>query len=393
MTQRTSGGPVAEPSFDGVWAVPEADVASGRIPGYVAALRIGGQTAVRAGGRTAVEAGSAPMAEDTPFRIASVTKPIGSALALSLVQDGVLALDDPIARWLPEMERPRALVAPDAPLDRTTEARRAITVRHLLTFTAGWGAVMEPTPLQAAMMERGVYPGPLMPQMSGDEFVARVAGLPLAFHPGEGWLYDTPMDVLGVVLARAAGRPLSKLFAERITRPLGMDDTRFFADDPARLPPLYTPDADGLRVLDPPDGIFASPPAFEELGSGLVSTAPDVLRFFCAMADGGAPVLSPGSLALMTSDALTDDQRRQALPIVGPGGSWGLGTGVDVEAAEPGMARGRWGWTGGTGTAAYVDPTRDTVAVILTQRAMTGPQDGFGAFAAAVAAAAEAGAG
>src|SRR5919197_1118486 len=130
MTQRTSGGPVAEPSFDGVWAVPEADVASGRIPGYVAAVRIGGQTAVRAGGRAAVEAGSAPMAEDTPFRIASVTKPIGSALALSLVQDGVLALDDPIARWLPEMERPRALVAPDAPLDRTTEARRAITVRH-----------------------------------------------------------------------------------------------------------------------------------------------------------------------------------------------------------------------------------------------------------------------
>ena len=86
-------------------------------------------------------------------------------------------------------------------------------------------------------------------------------------------------------------------------------------------------------------------------------------------------------------------ERRRGAPILGPGGSWGLGTGVDIEAAEPGMAPGRWGWTGGTGTAAYVDPTRDTVSVILTQRAMTGPQDGFGAFAAAVAEAAGSGAG
>ena len=393
MTRRTGGGPVAETSFESVWRVPDADVASGRIPGYVAAVRIGGQVEVHARGRTAVEPDSAPMAAETLFRIASVTKPIGAALALSLVQDGVVALDDPVARWLPELERPRVLVAPDAPLDQTTEARRAITVRHLLTGAAGWGAVMTPTPQQAAMIERGVFPGPLTPQMSGDEFVARLAQLPLAFHPGEGFLYDTPMDVLGVLLARAAGRPLSELFAERIIGPLGMDDTGFVAKDPGRMATAYTPDGDALRVLDPPDGMFAAPPAFEELSSGLVSSAPDVLHFFSAMADGGAPVLSLGSLEIMTSDALTAEQRRQGAPILGPGGSWGLGTGVDIEAAEPGMAPGRWGWTGGTGTAAYVDPTRDTVSVILTQRAMTGPQDGFGAFAAAVAEAAGGGAG
>jgi CubicO group peptidase (beta-lactamase class C family) len=96
-------------------------------------------------------------------------------------------------------------------------------------------------------------------------------------------------------------------------------------------------------------------------------------------------VLSAASLALMTSDALTDAQREQALPIVDAGGSWGLATGVDVEAARPGMAPGRWGWDGGTGTGARVDPTRDTVAVILTQRAMTSALDGFGDFWAAVA--------
>jgi CubicO group peptidase (beta-lactamase class C family) len=372
--------------FERVWQVPDAQVASGRIPGYVAAVRIGGQVAVRAGGRTAVEADSAPMGEDTLFRIASVTKPIGGALTLSLVADGVLALDDPIARWLPEAANPRVLVAPDAPLEATTEVARPVTVRHLLTLTCGWGSVLEETPLQAAMMERGVYPGPLTPQMSGDEFVARVAALPLAFQPGEGWLYDTGINLLGVLLTRASGKPLSDLVAERITGPLGMTSTGFWATDAGRLATAYLPGPGGLEVLDPPDGIFASPPRIEELSSGLVSTAPDVLRFSSAMADGGGPVLTAASVALMTADALTGEQRRQALPLVGPGASWGLATEVDVEAAEPWMAPGRWGWDGGTGTTAYVDPARGTVGVLLTQRAMTSPQDGFGDFWAAVAA-------
>jgi CubicO group peptidase (beta-lactamase class C family) len=116
-----------------------------------------------------------------------------------------------------------------------------------------------------------------------------------------------------------------------------------------------------------------------------VSTALDVLRFFCAMADGGAPVLTAEAVGRMTADALTEEQRRQAGPIVGPGRSWGLGTALDVEAARPWMAPGRWGWEGGTGTSAQVDPTRDTVAVLLTQRAMAGPQDGFDVFWSAVA--------
>src|SRR5437879_10954145 len=101
------------------------------------------------------------MRADTLFRIASLTKQLGGALTLSLVQDGALALDDPIARWLPEAASPRVLVVPDAPLDHTTEVQRSITVRHLLTLTSVWGAVLEETPLQKAMMERAVYPGPL----------------------------------------------------------------------------------------------------------------------------------------------------------------------------------------------------------------------------------------
>jgi CubicO group peptidase (beta-lactamase class C family) len=387
MTQRTDTGPAAATSFDDIWRVPDAQVASGRIPGYVAAIRIGARVQVRAGGRIGIDPDSPPMREDTLFRIASVTKPIGGALTLSLVQDGVLALDDPIARWLPEAASPRVLEAPDAPLDRTVPAQRPITVRHLLTLTCGWGAVLQDTPLQAAMIERGVFPGPLPPAMSGDEFVATVADLPLAFQPGDGWLYDTGNDVLGVLLARAAGKPLSELVAERITGPLGMESTTFWTPDAHRLAAAYTPRPGGLEVLDPPAGLFARAPRFEELSSGLVSTAPDVLRFYGAMADGGGPVLTAESVALMTADALTDAQREQALPIVGPGASWGLATAVNLEAAEPGMAPGRWGWDGGTGTTARVDPARDTVGVLLTQRAMTGAQDGFVGFWAAVAAA------
>ena len=130
---------------------------------------------------------------------------MGGALTLSLVREGVIRLDDPAARWLPELERPRVLAAPDAPLDRTVAAARPITVRHLLTMTCGWGAILSDTPLQQAMMERGVYPGPLTPPMTGDEFVARLAALPLAFQPGEGWLYDSGTNLLGVLLARATG--------------------------------------------------------------------------------------------------------------------------------------------------------------------------------------------
>jgi CubicO group peptidase (beta-lactamase class C family) len=388
MTQRAQGAPATDTGFERIWQVQDAQVASGRIPGYVGAVRIGGQIEVRFGGRMALESDSAPMSEDTLFRIASLTKPIGGALTLGLVADGALDLGDPIGRWLPEAASPRVLLSPDAPLEATTDVARPITVRHLLTGTSGWGVGMAETPVRSAMMERGVHPSPLTPPMSGDEFVARVANLPLAFQPGEGWLYDTGIDLLGVLLVRAAGKPLSELVAERIAGPLGMGSTSFWTPEFHRLATAYFPGPDGLEVLDPPDGVFAHSPSFERLSGGLVSSAADVLAFFCAMADGGGPVLSAGSVALMTADALTDAQRGHAAPIVGPGGSWALATGVDIEAAQPWMAPGRWGWTGGTGTTAHVDPTRGTVAVLLTQRAMTSPLDGFDDFWTAVAAAA-----
>jgi CubicO group peptidase (beta-lactamase class C family) len=248
--------------------------------------------------------------------------------------------------------------------------------------------VLADTPLQREMFAQGLFPGPVPTALTADEYLVRTAALPLAFQPGEGWLYHSGIDIAGVLLARAAGRSLPELVAERITGPLGMADTAFHAVDPARLATAYRPTADGLAELDTVDGVDGRTPVFPRLGGGLFSTAADVLRFCTAMADGGGPVLGAADVARMTADALTAEQRRHARPIVGPGASWGLGTGVDLEAAAPWMAPGRWGWNGGTGTTAYVDPTRDTVCVLLTQRSMTGPLDGFDGFWTAVAEAA-----
>lgn len=363
----------------------DGKVAAGLLPGYAAALRVRGETHVLLGGRLAVEPDAPPVTERTLFRIASVTKPVGGVLALALEQDGVLALDDPVDRWLPELAAPRVLTAPDAPLSRTVPAERAVTVRDLLTGVSGWGIAMADVPVQRAMAERGVHPGPLPLAVTPDEYVARIGELPLAFQPGGGWRYDTGMDILGVLLARAAGKPLADLLAERVTGPLGMGDTGFWTADTDRLATAYRPGPDGLEVLDPPDGAHASPPGFARLAGGLVSTVGDVLRFFTAMADGGAPVLAAGGVARLTAPAITEAQHRDAGMFLGPGVSWGLGTGVDVAAVEPWQAPGRWGWTGGTGTDVRVDPARDVVSVMLTQRAMAGPDDGPEPFWAAVA--------
>src|SRR5689334_14749349 len=308
-----------------VWQVLDEQVAAGRMPGYAAALRVRGQVAVRVGGRTAFEDDAPPMRDDTLFRIASLTKPMGGALTLSLVADGVLAWDDPIGRWLPEAARPRVLESPDAPLDHTVPVERPVTVRDLLAGTSGWGVIMEQTPLQAAMVERGVFPGPLHPGLSGDEFVARVAELPLAFQPGAGWLYETGISLHGILLERATGKSLSELFAERVTGPLGMTSTGFRAVDPGRMCTAYIPGPDGPTVPTPPAGGYAAPPPFERLSGGLVSTVGDVLTFYAAMAYGGAPVLTADEVALMTADALTDAQRRSAQTFLDEGESWGLG--------------------------------------------------------------------
>ncbi|MCV2487872.1 beta-lactamase family protein [Geodermatophilus sp. YIM 151500] len=372
--------------FAPVQAALQRQVDEGRVPGFVAAVRYAGRAEVLTGGRPHLDA-DAPMRAGTQFRLASVSKPFAGALTLSLVEHGALGLDDPVDRWLPELADARVLSAPGADLTDTRPVDEPITVRHLLTSTAGFGGLWDDSPLAVAMDERGLSPGPFPPTVPPDEYLRRLGGLPLAARPGERWLYHTSTDVLSVLLARATGRPLPDLLAERVTGPLQLHGTGFTAD-PARLATQYAPTDDGLALLDPPGGRFARPPAFAGLAAGLVSTAPDVLAFLCALADGGSPVLGPSSVALMTTDALAPEQRAPAQDFLGPGISWGLQVGVTVEAdgegRRPWATPGRWGWDGGTGTSAWVDPAHGLVGVLLTQRLMGGPDDGPDAFWAAV---------
>src|SRR3954469_13899914 len=224
MTSRF--GPVAE--------VLQAQVDSGRLPGFVAAVRAGGSTEVLTGGRLAFD-GDAPRRPDPLFRLASVTKPFAGALTLALVEDGVLGLDDEVGSWLPELAAPRVTARRGGPLEETVPAERPITVRHLLANTAGLGWSADIGPLADAMDERDVGPGAFGPDLEPDEYLARLAELPLSGQPGETWNYHTCSDVLSLLLARATGRTVGELLAEKITGPLGLTGTSFWTPDTGRL--------------------------------------------------------------------------------------------------------------------------------------------------------------
>jgi CubicO group peptidase (beta-lactamase class C family) len=364
----------------------DEQVTTGRLPGYVAALSVGGTTTVLHGGTLAVDS-PAPMEPRSLFRVASVTKIVGGVLALALVDAGVLRLDDEVRRWLPELAKPRVTARRGGPLDETVPAVRPITVRHLLANTAGVGWAPGLGPLTDEMDARGVGPGAFGPDLDPDEFLRRLGELPLSGQPGETWAYHTCSDVLSVLLARATGRTVGALVAEHVTDPLGLRDTSFWTPETDRLASCYLPTDAGLELCEPPDERFARPRSFESLAAGLLSTAPDLLAVLTAVLDGGGRVLTGAAAAALTSDALTPEQHAATCGYLGPGRSYGLQVGVDVEDRdEPFRRRGRWGWDGGTGTSAWVDPDRKLAGVLLTQRVMTGPQDEPCAFWAALTA-------
>jgi CubicO group peptidase (beta-lactamase class C family) len=364
--------------FDQVWTTLDEQLESGRFPGYAAAIRYGDRSEIRTAGVTTL-GGTVGVREDTIFRIASLSKLVGGALTLVLIRDGAFDLDAPVARWLPELESPRVLRHPGAELDDTVAAERPILVRHLLNFTFGLGFLLEDSPLSRAMSDLDLLPGPEEAPVGPDELMVRVSSLPLACQPGERWYYHTGSDLLGILIARALGRPLSAVIKEHVTGPLAMDSTDFHAPDVSRLAAAYRPGTSGLELHDPADGAFAQPPLFESLGGGLVSTVQDYLAFLDSLLSG-SPVLDAETVRAMTTDSLTGEQRRGVEQLMGPGMSWGMCVGLDLERAQPWMRPGRFGWNGGSGTTAYVDPGNDLVAVLLTQRAMqsaTGDFDDF----------------
>lgn len=349
---------------------------SGPLPGAVAAFDDPRGTEVAVAGERSA---GAPMTRDTVFRISSVSKPILAAGALVQVERGVIALDDPVARWLPELAKPRVLRDPTGPLEDTVAAVRPITVRHLLSFTGGLGMLSDfSAPLMGVLFGE-LQQGPPDPLGTPppDEWLARVARVPLAHQPGEGWTYNTGADILGVLLARASGGTLGEVLDDAVFAPLGMSDTAFRAS-PAMRPRLGDAVAnspEGLVVVDPADGAFTAPPAFESGAGGLLSTLDDLLRFGRMLRGGGeydgARVLTAASVREMTSVQV----RPQPGNVFLDGAAWGFGGAVDVDRAQPWSVPGRYGWVGGSGTAFYVFPT-GRVAVWLGQLQLAGPEEG-----------------
>ena len=263
-------------------------------PGLVALVAVGEEVHVTAEGRR--DFGAARMERDTIFRIASMTKPVAAAAAMILVEDGRLALDEPVGRLLPELARPRVLARLDGPIDETVPAARPIRVEDLMTMRLGIGAIMAPGefPINTAMAERGIGRRDRgLPEVDGmDGYAAALGSLPLMRQPGDYWLYDTGMDLLGVLIERAAGQPLARFMAERIFAPLGMADTGFSV--PAakldRLAACYWRNiASGEFERFDGEGEesrFARPPRFASAAGGLVSTADDYLAFARMMLGG-----------------------------------------------------------------------------------------------------------
>jgi CubicO group peptidase (beta-lactamase class C family) len=356
-------------SFDRIRAIAEQHVGDARAPGLVALVAAGDEVHVETLGRLRIA--GPPVQRDSLFRIASTAKPITAAVTLALVDDGLIGLDEPVDRLIPELADRRVLRRPDGPLDETVPAERSITTRDLLTFTFGFGMATEMFssrtrwPVVAASEELALSTfGPPNPAVQPDPgtWIASLGSLPLIAQPGERWLYNTGASVLGVLVARAAGKPFGEVLRTRFLEPLGMRDTAFWTAETDRLATAYRPTRDGLKVWDEPGGRWSRPPAFEDGAGGLVSTADDLLAFARMLLAGGSQVLSAELVRAMCTDQLTGEQKARGG--LGPDffsdKSWGFCQAV--------YDTGAFGWNGGFGTSWLVDPTRELTVIVLTQR-------------------------
>jgi CubicO group peptidase (beta-lactamase class C family) len=381
--EQTLDGRLSQARLEHMHEVLAGYVERERLPGLVTGLNRRGEIHVDVIGTTAFENGD-PMRRDTIFRLASVSKPIVAAAAMTLVEDGTLRLDDPVDELLPELADRKVLRSIDSPLDDTVPANRPITLRDMLTLRLGYGAIFTPpdqSPLAQALIDAGVAAGPNLPTLPPDDFLKVYNGLPLAHQPGEKWLYNTGLDMLGVLMARATGKSLGELLRERIFAPLGMNDTGFFvpAAKVDRLAGSYWTDftTGEFGVFDSAEeSRFAQPPAFESGAGGLVSTVDDLLAFGEMMLNNGKygdeRILSRPSIELMTTDQITPEQKAASTSEFFPGfwdsHGWGFGMAVDTRRDNLWQTPGRYGWDGGYGTSWYVDPTEELIGILLTQR-------------------------
>ena len=357
-------------------------LAEKRIVGGVVLAMQDGKIAYRRAAGLADRERAVPMREDAVFRLASLTKPLVTAAALRMVELGKIALADPVTRYLPDFRPP--LPNGEVPV---------ITLRHLLTHTAGLGyRFMQP---EGGAYERaGVSDGADEPGLSIEENLKRIARAGLFYRPGESWGYSVSMDVLGAVLQVAEGQDLDAVMQKYVSAPLDAPSLSFdlTADQRARLvtpyadgkpEPVRVPDR-GLRVRFPDGfpvyaglaGINLAPArvfdkaSFRSGGGGMNGTAPDMLKFVEAIRTGGAPVVShEAAKEMMTIQTGT-------MPIINRGPGWAFGYGgsilTDPAAALTPQSPGTFGWGGVWGHTWFIDPARRLSVVALSNTALEG---------------------
>jgi CubicO group peptidase (beta-lactamase class C family) len=371
--------------LDRFHAIMSAHVERGDVPGLVALVARGNDVHIETLGTLAI-GNQTPMCAETVFRVASLTKIATAVAGMILIEECLMRLDDSIERWIPELAERRVLKSIASPLSDTVPATRAITVRDVFTYRMGIGSVISSTnyPIQQAIREYKIGgDGPPRPSQAPpeQEWLDHLGALPLIAQPGERFMYNVSGDVLGVLISRVSGMRFGEFLRQRIFEPLGMKDTAFSVSPEQldRFPACYMPNRDGS--LDQFDGIDDSAwrtAPFESGAGGLVSTMDDWFAFSRTLLNNGRHdgerILSRASIELMSSDQLTPENRIGAGIFFGSHSSWGLGVAVDIARHEIYHSPGRYGWTGGTGTTAYVDPANNLVTILFTQRMMNSPE-------------------
>lgn len=353
-------------------------LAQRRIVGAVVLVSQHGQPVYQRAAGSADRESAQPMRTDTLFRYSSLTKPIVTAAVMALIEQGKLALDQPVSKWLPDF-RPKTVDG----------ATPGINLHQLLNHTAGLSYTFKEAadaPYDRNSIADGIRPSGALTLAENTQ---RIAAVPLSFAPGTAWRYSMALDVLGAVIEQATGETLPEAVARLVTAPLQMRDTAFQVLDASRLAAAYAnaepqpermsdpytiPFGEGTSLVYSPSRAF-DPQAFPSGGAGMVGSAPDLLRFLEIIRSGGGPILPTAATAQM----MRNQTGTLSLDEIGPGWSFGYGGAVltDPAAAQTPQSAGTWFWGGVYGHSWFVDPQQQLSVVALTNTALEGMMGQF----------------
>jgi len=333
------------------------------------------------------------VADDTLFRIYSMTKPITSVALMMLYERGLFQLNDPVHRVLPEWSEPRVWVAGEGDAMQTVPAERPITFRDLLSHTSGltYGGGLPGVGIEHPVdrVYRQLHVRTWGGQDSASVFLSKLAKVPLAFHPGTHFMYSLATDVCGALVEVLSGQPFDEYLKKHIFEPLGMHDTAFYvpADKRSRFAACYQRQADKPQPVlldDPEKSLFLVPPTFCSGGGGLIGTTRDYLRFCEMLRRGGEldgqRLLAPRTIALMRRNHLRDVRAGKGeatlrdvavgtyAETATAGVGFGLGFASTLDTVEAGsISAGDYYWGGAASTIFWIDPHAELVVIFMTQ--------------------------